>query len=284
MDIKRIEWIFFLAFLGLNIFLFGIYREGVQDVSDVSYSDQTETIENRLAKDGITYKGKLSSEKMEGYYLSAEQTDFASEIKKEQTTNKNFLKSGIDISDNTLVSYPQKNYFIDEKHVEDTLSAFLDEKNALLFGDEYQYFPEFSNLNGDVPEIVAVQAYKGIPFRDDTAKLSILTEKSSDLLKVTKYSQTHIESIEELRDKMDLYSIRDAIDTLYMNNKLSSNSKLTFMKLAYSRIYKIREKNVYVPVWFVEITNNDGSVQVEQVNAMSNTIITNNTVPKVEKH
>ena len=27
MDFKRIEWIFFLAFLGLNIFLFGIYRK-----------------------------------------------------------------------------------------------------------------------------------------------------------------------------------------------------------------------------------------------------------------
>ncbi|HDT8025123.1 TPA: hypothetical protein RD635_002432, partial [Enterococcus faecalis] len=51
MDFKRIEWIFFLAFLGLNIFLFGIYREGQQEESNVSSSSQTESIESRLEKD-----------------------------------------------------------------------------------------------------------------------------------------------------------------------------------------------------------------------------------------
>jgi regulatory protein YycI of two-component signal transduction system YycFG len=283
MDFKRIEWIFFLSFLGLNIFLFGIYRDGVQDGHDVAYSDQTEPIENRLAKDGITYKGALSSEKMEGYYLSGEQTNLQDAIEKEQAVNNNFTKSGIEISDNTLISYPQKNYFIDEKHVETSVHAFVDETDTVLFGEEYEYFPEFSNLKEQISEIIAVQTYKGIPFYDDTAKLIISAEKSNDLLKITKYTQTHIGNIDELRDKMDLYSQRDIIDTLYINNKIPSNSKISFVKLAYSRIYKIREKNVYVPVWFVGVTAND-STQVEQVNAISNTIITNNTVPKVEKH
>lgn len=283
MDFKRIEWIFFLAFLGLNIFLFGIYREGLQEEHNVAYSDQTEPIENRLAKDDITYKGTLSAEKPEGYYLSGEQTDFAAAIKKGQVEHKNFYNSGTDITDNTLVNYPQKNYFIDEKDVETSLRAFLSEKDAVLYGNEYQYFPEISKLKSSTPEVLAVQTYKGIPFYDDTAKLIISEEKADNLLKITKYTQTHIENIEELRDKMDLYSQRDAVDTLYVNNKIPSNSKLSFIKLAYSRIYKVREKNVYVPVWFVGIINSDSS-QIEQVNAVSNTIITNNTVPKVEKH
>lgn len=278
MDFKRIEWIFFLAFLGLNIFLFGIYREGMKAETTVSSSNQTEKIESRLEKDNISYKMKLSDEKLEGYYLSSEQTNFKEATKEADVA---ITKSYLTIGENTITGSPNKNYFIDTKNMQDTLKTFLAEKKTLLFGEDYQYLKDFSTLNGEFPEIVVTQNYKGIPFKDDTAQLVISLEKSGELLKVNKYTQTHIDSIEELRDKMDLYSSRDAIETLYINNRIPSNSRINFIKLAYSRIYKIREKSVYVPVWFVGITNN-GNLQIEHVNALNNTIITNNTVPKVE--
>ena len=60
MDFKRIEWIFFLAFLGLNIFLFGIYREGQQEESNVSSS----TKQNRLK---VGWK-KITS-RIKGHFL-----------------------------------------------------------------------------------------------------------------------------------------------------------------------------------------------------------------------
>ncbi|MBP2099001.1 two-component system regulatory protein YycI [Enterococcus rivorum] len=280
MDFKRIEWIFFVAFFGLNLFLFGIYREGMQDESSVSYSGQTEKIENRLKKDGISYKGNLSETRLEGYYLSGEQTNFKEAL---QNGELAAIKPYANVGEYTITSTPSKNYFINEKNIHDTLKTFLGEKKSLLYGDEYQFLNEFSNFTGEFPEIIAVQSYKGIPFRDDTAQLSISLEKSGDLLKVNKYTQTHIGSIDELRDKMDLYSSREAVETLYVNNRIPSNSTINFIKLAYSRIYKIREKSVYVPVWFIGITNN-GNLQIEHVNALSNTIITNNTVPKVENH
>lgn len=291
MDFKRIEWIFFVAFLGLNIFLFSIYREGVKEENDVAFSDQTDSIEKRLKKDQITYKGELSANKAEGYYLSGEQTNFYDAIQNERATkDKNFLKNGIDLVDNSLIVYPQmnytqSNYFINEKEVEKSLDAFLDEKNNVLFGNQYQYLSDFSNLDSEFPELIASQSYKSIPFKDDTAQILVKVEKSddsTDIHKIYKYTQTHIQAIEELRDKMDLSSERDAIETLYINNKIPSNTKIVFRKLAYTRIYKIREKNVYVPVWFIGIKPNDANIQIEQVNAMSNTIITNTTVPKVE--
>lgn len=193
-------------------------------------------------------------------------------------------------TDNTLTVYPQMNYaqtsyFIDEKNIEKSLDAFLNDKNSVLYGSQYRYLPEFSTLQGEFPEIIVSQSYKSILFKDDTAQISLKLEKSDEsdgLHKINKYTQTHIQGIEELRDKMDLSSERDAIETLYINNKIPSNAKITFRKLAYTRIYKIREKNVYVPVWFVGIKSSGSNLQIEQVNAMSNTIITNNTVPKVE--
>ncbi|GGC85168.1 two-component system regulatory protein YycI [Enterococcus wangshanyuanii] len=291
MDFKRIEWIFFLAFLGLNMFLFGIYQEGVKEENNVSFSDQTDSIEKRLAKDDITYKEKLTGEKKEGYYLSGEQTNFYDAIQNErETRDRNFFKNGVELVDNSITIYPQMNYtqtsyFIDEKNVEKSLETFLKDRDSVLFGAEYHYMPDFSSLEGDFPELVASQAYKNIPFKDDTAQISLKLEntgESDGIHKINKYTQTHIQGIEELRDKMDLFSDRDAIETLYINNKIPSSSKITFMELAYTRIYKIREKNVYVPVWFVGIKAKGSNLQIEQVNAMSNTIITNNTVPKVE--
>ncbi|EOI01833.1 hypothetical protein UAY_01241 [Enterococcus moraviensis ATCC BAA-383] len=291
MDFKRIEWIFFLAFLGLNMFLFGIYQEGLKEENSVSFSDQTDSIEKRLGKEGITFKGTLSGEKMEGYYLSGEQTNLYEAIQRErETRNRNFFKNGVEPLDNSITVYPQINitqtsYFIDEKNVGKSLEAFLNDRDSVLFGNEYTYLPDFSILDGEFPEIIVSQKYKTIPFKDDTAQISLKLEKSDEpeeLHKIYKYTQTHIQTIEELRDKMDLYSERDAIETLYINNKIPSNAKITFRKLAYTRIYKIREKNVYVPVWFVGIKSSDSNLQLEQVNAMSNTIITNNIVPKVE--
>lgn len=287
MDFKRIEWIFFVAFLGLNIFLFGIYREGIKAENSVSYPQQTEKIENRLAKDQIKYEKSLSTEKFEGYYLSAEQTNFYEVIQKKQLNSVfNLSHVGAEYTDTNLESYPQVSYYINEKKIPETLSSFLDDENTVLFGKEYHYLSDFSTLDADSPEILASQSYKNIPFKDDTSQLILKLEKSdeknSEWEKITKYTQTHVQGIEELRDKMELYTEKEAIETLYINNKIPAKSEITFRKLAYTRIYKIREKNVYVPVWFVGIKTNDGISQVEQVNAMNNTIISSNTVPKVE--
>lgn len=285
MDFKRIEWLFFLVFLGVNIFLFGIYQEGLQDESIVSYSEQTESLETRLKKDQITHKEELSKKRGEGYYLSGEQSNFYMAIQEQQVARNDYTYlRNVTVIENGVISYPT-NHYIDPKEVNETFSGFLADDKNVLYGNEYTYLPQFSNLNGEFPELVASQTYGGIPFRDDTAQITLSLEKSEtdDLLRIVKYSQSHVGNLEELREKAELYSEHDAIETLYVNNKIPSHSTITFSKLAYSRIYKIREKNVYVPVWFIGISTNAASLQIEQVNAMSNTVITSNSVIRVEK-
>lgn len=284
MDFKRIEWIFFLVFLGVNVFLFSIYREGVQDESNITYSEQTESLETRLKKDRITHKEELSKKRSEGYYLSGEQTNFYMTIQEKQVEKNDYTYFRSEtVVENGIIAYPT-NHYIDPEEVNETFAGFLSDDKNVIFGSEYTYLPQFSNLTGEFPELVAAQSYGGIPFHDDTAQITLSLEKSeiNDLINIAKYTQSHIENLEELREKSELYSEYDAVETLYINNKIPSSSSITFSKLAYSRIYKIREKNVYVPVWFVGISNGT-TLQIEQVNAMSNTIITSNAVIKVEK-
>lgn len=288
MDFKKIEWIFFLAFLGLNIFLFSSYHEAMNQENNVIRSDQTESIQNRLASDDISYSGNISSESKQGYYLSAEQSDLGTVLTQHRKKNPTgLLRSGITFDGlstltKTFATEESEKYKIDNKQTKHSITEFLNSQNNVLYGDEYEFMTNFSTLDGDSLEIQASQSYEGIPFHDDTAEINFMVEKDDGVYQLTKYTQTHLTNIEQLREKMDLYSEEEAIQTLYVNNKIPSSSKILWRQLAYSCIVKVREKNVYVPIWYVAIETSDKSVQIESVNAFSNTIVTNNVVPKVE--
>lgn len=290
MDFKKIEWIFFVAFLGLNVFLFRSYQETISQENNVIRSGQTESIQQRLSSDDISYTGKISSESRQGYYLSAEETDFSKELDSQRhgTSKKGLLSSGIVFNDNvltkTLSETESENSIFDPDKMGSSVNSFLNKKNNVLFGSDYVYMKNFSDLDSATPEVQASQKYDGLPFYDDTAKIVFSLNKQDKSYAVTKYTQTHLSDIEQLREKTELHTEEDAIKTLYVNNKISRGSKILWRQLAYSCILKVREKNVYVPVWYVAIETPDKSIQVESVNAFSNTIVTNNTIPKVEDH
>lgn len=290
MDFKKIEWIFFVAFLGLNVFLFRSYQETISQENNVIRSGQTESIQQRLSSDDISYTGKISSESRQGYYLSAEETDLSKELDSQRhgTSKKGLLSSGIVFNDNvltkTLSETESENSIFDPDKMGSSVNSFLNKKNNVLFGSDYVYTKNFSDLDSATPEVQASQKYDGLPFYDDTAKIVFSLNKQDKSYAVTKYTQTHLSDIEQLREKTELHTEEDAIKTLYVNNKISRGSKILWRQLAYSCILKVREKNVYVPVWYVAIETPDKSIQVESVNAFSNTIVTNNTIPKVEDH
>jgi len=244
-------------------------------------SNQKIDIEQRLASDKINYSGELSNEKLEGYYLSGEQTDLA-QILEEDAGNQS-LQNGTTVEDDELTHVTSENYYIsDDKKTESALKNFLSKESQILFGTEYEYLPNYSLTDEEYPEVVAAQTFETIPFNDPTSRVTISLAKVVDLLKIARYTQTHLSQIEKLREKMTLYTEKDAINTLYINNKIPSKSRIVWRQLAYTRILKVREKNVYVPAWFVAIKTGDDLVQVEMVNAFSNRIITNNTLQKVE--
>lgn len=290
MDFKKIEWIFFVAFLGLNVFLFRSYQETISQENNVIRSGQTESIQQRLSSDDISYTGKISSESRQGYYLSAEETDLSKELASQRhgTSKKGLLSSGIVFNDNvltkTLSETESENSIFDPDKMGSSVNSFLNKKNNVLFGSDYVYMKNVSDLDSTTPEVQASQKYDGLPFYDDTAKIVFSLNKQDKSYMVTKYTQTHLSDIEQLREKTELHTEEDAIKTLYVNNKISRGSKILWRQLAYSCILKVREKNVYVPVWYVAIETPDKSIQVESVNAFSNTIVTNNTIPKVEDH
>lgn len=272
MDFKKIEGIFLIAFLGLNLFLISLFVQSRSEESNLGSQEERDTIEVRLEKDKITYEGKLAKEKPQGYYLSAEETSYKVGTEEDETSS----------SLNQKTETFTEDILVNEDSLKEDVSAFLKGESSPL-PNEYQYLGKPSDLKTDAPVILAGQSYENLPFYDDTAKMQLsLRNIQGKVYEIQSATYTHLDNIESLREKQDLISEADAVSTLYYNSKIPQETKINWMMLAYGRILKVREKNVYVPVWFVSLSAPDEKPRVEQVNAANNTIITGNTVPAVE--
>lgn len=284
MDFKRIEAIFLVAFLCLDIFLFSIYRQSQNEQTPINNSS-TIKITQRLKEDKIKYEGKISSEHTDGYYLSATQTNLNTELqnmkKAKKLENVDVLRSSV--KDNLLSLTPEKDLSVNKKGQIPTLvRETLTNQKEIILGKDYRYQDEIHQQSDGYLDAYACQKYEGIPINDITAQIKFTLKKNDENYRLEKIQQMHLSNLTALREKMPLVSEEDALTTLYINNKLSKNDEILWSKLAYTLVLQVRGKNVYVPAWFVSIRHEDKKEQVEIVNAFRNRIITNAAVRKVE--
>ncbi|HIZ54069.1 two-component system regulatory protein YycI [Enterococcus eurekensis] len=285
MDFKRIEWIFFLAFLGLNVFLFSMYREAKMNQTITSRTNETIPLHKRLESENITYEGDFSSRKREGYYLSGVPTNFDEARKSERLrlNNPDLLGRQTTIEDNLLKHKVEDVILLtDVNQAPEVIAKILNQQGLVLFGKEYQYNVEESTLSNDFPEIIAGQFYEDIIINDPASRITFFLEKETEHWRVNEYIQTHISELQPLREIMPTYSERDAINTLYINNQIPSNSKILWRQLAYKMTLIVRGQAIFVPTWFIEIETSDHEIKTEMVNAFTNRIITNSVVATVE--
>ncbi len=284
MDFKRIEAIFLVAFLCLDIFLFSIYRQSQNEQTPINNSS-TIKITQRLKEYKIKYEGKISSEHTDGYYLSATQTNLNTELqimkKTKKLENIDVLRSSV--KDNLLSLTPEKDLSVNKKGQIPTLvRETLTNQKEIILGKDYRYQDEIHQQSDGYLDVYACQKYEGIPINDITAQIKFTLKKNDENYRLEKIQQMHLSNLTALREKMPLVSEEDALTTLYINNKLSKNDEILWSKLAYTLVLQVRGKNVYVPAWFVSIRHEDKKEQVEIVNAFRNRIITNAAVRKVE--
>lgn len=284
MDFKRIEAIFLVAFLCLDIFLFSIYRQSQNEQTPINNSS-TIKITQRLKEDKIKYEGKISSEHTDGYYLSATQTNLNTELqnmkKAKKLENVDVLRSSV--KDNLLSLTPEKDLSVNKKgQIPTLIRETLTNQKEIILGKDYRYQDEIHQQSDGYLDVYACQKYEGIPINDITAQIKFTLKKNDENYRIEKIQQMHLSNLTALREKMPLVSEEDALTTLYINNKLSKNDEILWSKLAYTLVLQVRGKNVYVPAWFVSIRHEDKKEQVEIVNAFRNRIITNAAVRKVE--
>lgn len=283
MNFKRIEIVFVVVFFGLNLFLLFLYQNSRSDVARVTNSNQTEAIETLLSNNEIVFPEKFSDEQQEGYYLSGEQTDWYSDLAELRSAlgDSSLFVRNTSISDDVLTNQISDRQLVTVNEVTEGIEAFLDKQNLVPFGEQYSYLEKLSNFSEEENTVLAGQSYEGIPFNDETSQIVMTLTEADEAYTIQEYTQTHLNNIEPLREKMELISEREAVTTLYTSNRLPNESEIIWTQLAYSRIMQVREKNVYVPVWFVALETSSSTLQIESVNAISNSVIATSSITRV---
>ena len=163
---------------------------------------------------------------------------------------------------------------MDDKNEMKQVKAFVNKKSNVIQGATYELNKHQSESGSNY---IFNQEWEGLPIYDETSQLNVYLETlESGERSIVSYDQTRLSNIEPLRDPQNLISEREALISLYTNNRLQAGDKVKWIDLGYTRIFTVREKNVYIPAWFIAVENSKSSVQVERVNAFSNTIISTN--------
>lgn len=277
MDFRRVEGIFFIVFLFLNMFLYYIYQEGREPQDYISAGSISENLEERLKADRIDVPEKLSRAKKEGYYLSAEEDELVSDAR-EQLTDQSWQVTNDQLTSQVM---SQSDAMIKKSKDVESVNQFVKNPANILYGKDYVL-----NQEETIPlkNYIYNQTYEGIPFYDETAQLSVIVSQDKyETDQISSYKQTHISRIEPLREIQSVISERDAVISLYTNNRIQSGDKIKWIHLGYTRIFTVRGKNVYIPAWFISVESSKNVTQTERINAFTNAVISSSVSEVINK-
>lgn len=184
MDFKRIEIIFTITFLCLNIFLLSSYLDKNKTISYQNDSSLKINTLEEMKKESIEVPAKLSDEKIAVPFVKAENEDLLEQNLSK--LNKQTVKRME--SSNLLYSILTSSFELMPAGREFKRSdlAKVDEfikNDQILFGSEYQYF----KFTPDKKELVYTQVANNIPITDGTGQITFHLDNDN---RIISYEQT----------------------------------------------------------------------------------------------
>ncbi|USS90422.1 two-component system regulatory protein YycI [Fructilactobacillus carniphilus] len=255
MNFKRIQGIFLIAFIVIDVFLFMMTKNSkVQDDSENAGSVNSAIVRD-MKRDNIKF-GNLSNKKETGYYLSAEPQDHfearLGELKNQNARSEN----------GAVVSDFKSTVKVNPNHPEWTLNRLMRKKGFVLDAAQYRYDRDLSSAT----KVVYSQQGKQGPFFSSNAQITFSVADQQ----VVGYTQRELTNVKILHEKNDLITEERAIISLYQYNELPNNTKILWTKLAYTRFLELNGKEVYIPTWVVAINSkSNNKVQIKRINAFN---------------
>ncbi|MGO3117403.1 MAG: two-component system regulatory protein YycI [Levilactobacillus brevis] len=271
MDFRRIEWLFLVAFIVIDIFLFAAFQRDTSGETDTSSnrSSSDTTILKEMRADNISFKAP-SKKSGEGYYIS--------------TSNDSSIKSSLTSLSNQTVRYQSDGTItstfktpitgVDTQHPDKTLDTVVSNSTLILNGTDYTYNTKLSSRN----TVVYTQEVADGPIYSRYGEIRFSLTNAGT---VTGYTQGYLANVSTLREKTETISERKALIWLYQYNQIPNNTKVVWTKLAYTRYFNLKNSSVYIPTWVVAVKsnsgNNTGVLQLKHVNAFTGAILTNDS-------
>lgn len=267
MDFKRIEWIFLIVFIGINIFLGIELWQTPTLLSAGSTPTQTQTdIKSETSADQITIP-KVNDKQEDGYYLAAKTDN--SWIKKATQQVKGQVENNS--SENLIYVHLDKPITLskNKKEALRQVMHFKDDSQNVYQGKNYAYLSELSERD----DYIFNQKTKYGEFFAATARLHIIVKDNQ----IVSYSQSYVDDLNPVRERQNTISSKAAVDSLYTYSELPNNSKVILLKQVYTKLLTVKGNTIYIPTWLAAIENNTSkTVTLKRVNAFTGTIIQNN--------
>ena len=263
MDHRRIEWLFFVIFLAISIFLgIELWRTPIQLSGTSSDPNTTTNISDEIKADNIDLPS-LSEDTASGYYLAASDQNYFKNIKNLRNVNTSYSST-----DKTFYAVLQRavNLSTDNTKALEQVKAFKNNSHYVPFGKQYVYVDELS----DDSNYVFVQNSKFGKVYDASAELIIKVQKHQ----IVSYQQGYLGELSAVRELQSTISSWKAIQNLYIYRELTNNSKVIWVKLEYSKLTEVRNSIILLPTWVVEIENKTTKTSsIKRVNAFTGQVI-----------
>lgn len=262
MNFRRIQWIFLIVFLIIDIFLLFSYTSSDEfEMMSTQSSSKETTIVKEMKDDSITV-GSLSNNSGTGYYISSDDSNVL------QNRTNQLKNVNTSYSDDSLTVTFSKSISINTKNPAKSLNKVVKDSTRVIFGSQYVYNDRLtSDENG-----VIVYSQKGpdhnILSNDGQLRFKVVNGQ------VTGYTQTYLNGVNPLREKETTISEKKAVIWLYQHNEIPNNSQVKWAELGYTKFLTLNDHNVYIPTWVIYIhTKNTDGTQTRRINAFTGTLI-----------
>lgn len=265
MNFRRIQWIFLIAFIAIDIFLLISWQQSDATVKETSprSANSATTILREMRGDGITFS-TLSNKEAQGYYVSGK-----TGLARLKTGAQNLTYQEYRFTSTEMTSTLHQTLVINPKSPQTQLNRFIKSGANVTAGNDYVYSAELSRVAAN--EVVYVQV---VPSGTIMAPSGQLRFRVGDKNQVIGYTQSYVSNVEPLREKTTTISQQKALIWLYQYNELPNNSRVVWSRLAYSRLLRVSDNNVYVPTWFIALrSKSTNNVVIKRVNAFTGAVM-----------
>ncbi|QNQ81677.1 hypothetical protein FP435_07515 [Lactobacillus sp. PV037] len=268
MDFKRIKWIFLIVFIGINIFL------GVEIIQAPKLLSNTPkynlknstTLAKELQNNNIKVPA-TNNQQSGGYYLAASSdSKWITQAKKQLDGEALILAPNTNEKSLTAKLAEPIEVSKNKKEALKEIEKFKDNSQYVYNGKDYVYVADLSSKQ----DYVFLQKTPYGVLYANRARLHINLKDNQ----IVSYYQRYTNKVFPVRERQTTISSQAAIRSLYTYSELPNNSKVLWIKFAYTKLVQVRGSVIFLPSWVAAIENNDNkSVTYKKVNAFTGAMI-----------
>lgn len=263
MDRKRIEWLFFVVFLLIDLYLgIEIWRSPIS-LSSTAGTTST-SIRAEMRADGIDLPLHLSHKQQSGYYLAAKNRDYLSR----KTDGLTQVTTHYSKADNSLTGTPKAVVLLNgnRKKILQQLEDFKNDPENVPYGKKFVYD---QSMSGDDTYCYVQKTPYGQIY-DGDAQLTINVHNNQ----ITNYTLSYMGPISSVRESQLIISPWHAVKAMYTDREISNNSRVIQVKLGYSKLTEVRGSTIMLPTWLILVESKaTKNITVKRVNAFTAQIL-----------